>query len=205
MSLRWLSVSTVDARTAKHAEIKRRYARGRKPSARTVAGVRVNELTRLFRARHGYQLPNTEQGRDHAAIMCQHLAQTAGDPAKRVNNWLLLWCPWITIGEAGAIREQCLIAPKRWKAKTLGFRLRLVDVDRAQLGIRTIAAIDLTPEQQAERRRTKAKLRAARFRRRKGAKLRTQYLATVVKPQQPWVGLGISRASWYRRRARETP
>jgi hypothetical protein len=195
-----LGQSHVDARTAKHAEIKRRYVRGRKASARTVAGVRVNELTRLFRARHGYQLPNTEQGRDHAAIMCQHLAQTAGDPAKRVNDWLLLWCPWITLGEAGTITEQCLLKPKRWKAKTLGFRLRLIDADRTQLGIRTIAAIDLTPEQQAERRRKKAKVRNARYRRRKGAKPRAQYLASVAKPEQPWIAQGISRRTWYRRR-----
>lgn len=188
----------MDQRTAKHAEIKRRYARGRKPSLRTIAGVRVNELTRLFRARHGYQLPDTEQSRDHAGIMCQHLAQASVDPTKRINDWLGLWCPWMQIGLAQAILEQCLIKPKRWKAKTLGFRLRLIDIDRQQLGIRTIAAIDLTPAMQADRRRDKARKRAARFRRRKGAKLRTQYIASTK--GQPWTAMGISRRTWYRRR-----
>lgn len=192
-----------DLKNARHADIKRRYRRRPKAQPRTLASIRVNELTRLFRARHGYQLPDTPLGRDHAGIMCQHLAEASADPLKRINDWLGLWCPWMTIGEAKVIREQCILQPRRWKAKTLGFRLRLVDVDRATLGIRTIAAVDLTPAMQLERRKLKAKLRAKRSRLRRRKLTRVQYLIQAKRPK-PWVDLGISRATWYRVRQRET-
>ena len=185
--------------TARHAEIKRRYARKPKIAPTSLATIRVNELTKLFRARHGYQLPNTTAGRDHAAIMCSHLAECAQSPARRIDNWLSLWCPWLTVGEAAAIRAECIDSPKRWKAKTLGFRLRLTDTDRTTLGIRTIAAVDITPEAQTQRRKDKARLRAQQWRAKHRKQTRAQYLASIKATTKPWLELGISRAAWYSR------
>jgi hypothetical protein len=187
-----------DRIAAQHSEIARRYKRRRKAPARTVSTVRIQELTRLFRARHGYQLPDSALGRDHAAIMCHHLAEAADDPRKRINDWLGLWCPWLTIGEAKAMRDECLTQPQRWKAKRLGFRLRLVDMDRQALGIRTIAPCDISPAEMLERRKAKARVRAAKARARKRKRTRAEYLANCQ--GKPWIATGISRSAWYRQR-----
>lgn len=188
-----------DQQIARHAEIERRYRRrsktGRKSS---LSALRIRDLTKLYRARHGYQLPNDSIGRDCAGLMCQHLATLPDDPRKRITEWLQLWCPWISIADAQAMLAEAILKPKRWRADKLAWRLHLIDIDRTALRITTIGSIDVDKAQRTERRKARHRELAAQRRKAKGAKPRAQYLASI-QADKPWIAAGISRATWYRR------
>jgi hypothetical protein len=83
---------------------------------------------------------------------------------------------------------------------------KLLDVtteERLLLDIRTIAAVDETPEQSKDRltedRRTRDRERKRRARAADGAVQRPQYEATTITKAQPWAALGMSRRTWYRK------
>jgi hypothetical protein len=191
------------AKAARHAEIARRYKRRRKGKRVTFASLRVRDLQRLFTGRHGDTLPNDHAGRIAAEIMAHHLSQLPGDPRRRIASWLEQWAPWLAIADAREITTAAVMRPKRWNADALGWRLKLVNVDRTALKITTIGAVDLTKAQRIKRRRQLARDRERERRKAQGAKPRAEYLASHTTSQaKPWIAAGISRASWYRRNAK---
>jgi hypothetical protein len=97
--------------------------------------------------------------------------------------------------EAEALAEKVAAAPYKYKADTLGSRLRLTDTERTALHITTIRAVNVSAVEMAARRkqRDRERKRVARLRRR----------VTTPEPasrSRPWQVSGISRATWYRRR-----
>lgn len=185
---------------AKLAEIERRYKRKRHGRTRpAIAALRIRDLSRLMRARYGSQLPNDAVGRDCARIIVHHLAALSGDPRKRISGWLELWAPWLQLLDAKQLLIEAISNPYRWRADKLGWRLWLTEADRAALRITTIGAIDLGKAERTERRRDHHRKLALAKRRAQGAKPRAEYLASV-KTEKPWIALGISRRTWYRRR-----
>lgn len=181
-----------------HAEIARRYRRKRRPSS-SISTLRIADLSRLIRARHGYVLPNDAAGNAAAEIMAHHLAVLPGDPRKRTGNWLQVWAPWMTIAAADALMTEAIMRPQRWRADKLAWKLKLIEIDRAALQITTIGAIDLSKAERIKRRKERNRLAKLAKRLAKGAKPRAQYLAASITKAKPWAAEGISRASWYRR------
>lgn len=163
----------------------------------------MRDLEKLFRARFGDELPDDDSGRDDAMIAAHHLASLGDDPAFIIDTWFRRWAPWLSLKEAQWLIGEAVSNPKRWRADTLAWRMRLTEAERSALGITTIGAIDLSKSERAKRRRQRniAAKRAAR--RAKGAMTRAQYLASV-KTEKPWIKAGMSRATWYRRQSRET-
>lgn len=83
-----------------------------------------------------------------------------------------------------------------------GGLLRVTDAERQSLKLWHAAAIDTTPEQLTERQRQQNAARMRKARADKGAKPRATSLMAV----RLWVGLGVSRATYYRlRRAGRLP
>ena len=123
-------------------------------SPRQIATLRLHDLARLFRARHGITLPNTDTGREAMAIALSHLASLK-DPVKRMDDWLGLWCPWLMLKERTEIIGEALIYPQRWTADELAWRLRLIYADRQTLAITTIGAIDCPKRERIKRRKAK--------------------------------------------------
>ena len=119
----------------------RRKSRG-KSTSRQIAAIRLHDLARLFRARYGVTLPNDDAGHDDMMVAVHHLASLK-NPLKKIDDWLGLWCPWITLRERNTIAAEAMIHPERWKADQLAWRLRLTYADRRALGITTIGAIDV--------------------------------------------------------------
>jgi hypothetical protein len=165
--------------------------------------LRLNDLAKLFRGRYGHTLPDDDAGRDDLFIAVNHLA-CLPHPQKPIEHWIEIWAPWITVKERNAIVADALLCPTRWKADALAWRLRLTAADRASLGITTIGAIDENKAARKKRRKLQARKRMAMHRKRNGAKSRKAYEDQSVEQKQPWIEQGISRATWYRRRARET-
>ena len=177
--------------------------RARRPSPMQLVTLRLNDLARLFRGRYGHVLPDDDAGRDDLAVAVNHLA-CLPHPQKAIEHWIEIWAPWLTIAERNSVVQPILANPTRWKADALAWRLRLTADDRARLGITTIGAIDENRTARKKRRKAKARKRMAKIRRKLGVKSRKEYEEQSVESQMPWIAEGISRATWYRRRAHET-
>jgi hypothetical protein len=181
-----------------HARPKRapRLARVRKKFS--FAGLRCNELNRIFRDRYGWNIPNDDGGRDDIEIMLHHMARRDPD-AIAMRKWIKAYAEWMADDEATALVARIIAKPLRFRADTLAKRLNLTEADRTRLGIRTIGAVDMTKEERAQRHKIEAKERARRNRKARGAKSR----AESINQTKPWLAMGIkSKATYYRHLAK---
>jgi hypothetical protein len=172
-------------RPAAHCEIARLYAwhtpkRAEKPDD---ARIRLRELERLY-----------------------HIAHLGGEVVAHIIAWTSVWCPWMAQREVEALAARVAAHPLKYKAATLGWRLRLTGIERTELKITKIRSIDcITDDQVRERRRRLDREYQARRRR-----LKRAARPEPVSRTRPWESAGISRATWYRKRkvangmARET-
>lgn len=165
-----------------------------------LVALRLHDLAKIFRHRYGVVLPDDDAGRDDLVVAVNHLASLAR-PRRHIANWIELWAPWLTAGEREMVGA-ALANPQHWKADALAWRLRLTKEERRMLGITTIGAIDENKAARAKRRRQTERERKARVRRAKGARPRKDYEAQSTAAAMPWVTEGISRRTWYRRRAK---
>jgi hypothetical protein len=185
---------------ARRAEIARRYKAKKRGRPASMAALRIAELRRLFAARYGETLPDDDAGRDEALLMAHHLARRPGDPRHRIAAWCELHASWMPADELERLIADVMARPRRWRADTLAVRLNLTEAERRRLAIRTIGAVDVTKAQRQARRLERDRLRKQQRRRNAGAKPRRCYLAAAASRIRPWVALGISRRTWYRRR-----
>lgn len=177
-------------------EIKRRYERRAKVGkrSRSMAAIRLSQLTRWMHDVYGagVELEPCDHSVMIVRIFAHHLASLP-DAGRRISSWIDRYAPWIEdtrdreylIGEATS-------KPLKWSADRLAWKLRITEGTRARLNLTTIGAIDCTKEQREARRRH---AKADRERRRRDAK------PPIGKP---WIAANVSRATWYRRRVRET-
>jgi hypothetical protein len=154
----------------------------------------------------GGVLPDDDAGRDDAALMLHYLAHAPTYSELKGESFLRDWCPWISESEREHILWEAATAPPpRFTADELADRLGVTYAERQARGYRQIGAIDV-PKPERERRRRmrdqpKGRQRQEDARRANGAKPRAQYLAESISRAQPWVAEGVSRRTWYRRRA----
>jgi hypothetical protein len=171
-----------------------RRQRRKKASRPSIATLRTAELTRLFHTRYGSSAADDDAGREDVQIMVNHLIVLA-DGKLRVRDWCRKSAPWMSENEVEDLIAKTITRPWRWKADTLERLLNLTDVERSRLSIRTIGAVDCTKDQRAAKRRERDRQSKQLKRRAGGAKPQAQ----SVNRQQPWLGLGISRATYFRR------
>jgi len=106
----------------------------------------------------------------------------------------------ISEAQASSVIEEAAATPKLRAADVLGKYLRLTEMLRTALRIRTIGSIDVLKKQRAKRRKELKRALERMSRRRGGAKTRIEYLAAhSLSRQKPWLANGISRRTWYRR------
>jgi hypothetical protein len=163
--------------------------------------IRLAELERLFAHRYGRFLPDDDDGRDSMHIVADHIAMMRGDVVGHIVAFARAWCPWMATDEATRIAEQRAASPLKYTATRLGWRLGLTKQERDLLDMRTIRYVGQSDEvMKAEK--------LAKDRRRKRRKRAERKVATPrpvpLSRSQPWLAEGISRATWYRKRAHET-
>ena len=185
---------------------KQKHGKRRRPSPMQLIGLRMRDLTALFRSRYGGTtlLPDDDAGREDLFVAVNHLACLA-HPRKHISSWIETWAPWLTIAEQRDLVGPALANPQRWKADALAWRLRLTKEQRNMLGITTIGAIDEGKAARTKRRRQRERERRMASRRAKGAIPRVEYEKRALSRAKPWEAEGISRASWYRRKRETTP
>lgn len=145
---------------AKLAEIERRYRRPRKrrTSPRQIVALRLADLARLLRSRHGTTLPDSAVGRDAIEPVLHHIASMPR-PTERCTHWLDIWAPWLTGTERNAIVARALFNARNWTADQLAWRYRLTLAERAALGLTTIGAIDCNKAARLKARKARARAR----------------------------------------------
>lgn len=164
-----------------------------------IVALRLTDLARLLHARYGPQLPDDDAGREDMMPALHHLA-CLPRPRPAIMRWLEVWAPWMPVAEAAELAANAIADPRRYKADTLGWAIRLTVQERDSLAITTIGAIGMNKAARAKRRRERDRERKAKQRRAKGAKPRKQYEAQSIERTKPWLAEGISRRTWYRRR-----
>lgn len=99
--------------------------------------------------------------------------------------------------------DQILKNPTRLKAITAGRKLQLTYEERRRLNIKTIAPYDVSLAElralQHEQKKLADKVRAEGKRRTSGARKRAEYEANSLSQTKPWLVMGLSRRSWYRK------
>jgi hypothetical protein len=197
---------TADDRKRRHRAIARYYAGG---APWSLAVQRVAEIDRFFADKYGtggdplYILPDDDAGRDDALIMCRSYA---GCPVSAVgirHAWLSLHAPWMDAGERTL---SCGQKAHRWRADTLARKLGLCQAVRQRLSIKTIGAIDLPKAARDRLAKERRRERKESARRAAGKLTRTQYLERNASNRtKPWLALGISKATYYRRMRQVRP
>ncbi len=155
---------------------------------------RLVELRRLFQARHGHSLPDSEAGWLAVMVVAHHI----GDP-DRIRKWIDLWAPWVTDKKRGDLIREVVRAPQKWKAEALGQLLGLRDAERQRLRLRTIRACDVSTAEGKRRRLERQRQCQQRLRRARGVVSRAEYEAKSISRTKPWLLFGFkSRRTWER-------
>ena len=165
---------------------------------------RIAELHRLFRHRYRAEFYVFPEGDDSAwedlVILLQHYCIC--DPG-RVSTIIRTRAPWI-VGTELELRLYAEVAEAAdaafYTAAKLAKIMNSKEAERTMLGIRTIGAVDVSPEQRKANRKKRDRDRKARQRRDAKKPTRAEYLAANAKSREkPWLAEGISRRTWYRR------
>jgi hypothetical protein len=187
---------------ARHAEIRRRYQRRKSGETDNIRyALRIKDIQRLINHRtqhHGRILPNNQHGREIAFAMACHKARR-GDAEHRIDVWLGLWCPWMARDEATALLVRTIAKPYHFDDDKLGAIVRLTEDEREGLRITSIGAVGVPKAERERRRRERKRLWKKALRRARGAKPRGVYEAESLSKSKPWVLLGMSRRTWYRK------
>lgn len=170
--------------------------------AETIRRLRLGDLQRVLRARYGVTLPDDDAGRDDLYEMLLTISLGEGHDRK-MKNAIEVWAPWMSADEARNVIDSVNRTPdylRKTTARKMGEKLNLQNWERETLGLRTIAPVDMTPEQLGAQRKTKDRARKWRARRAARKQPREVYLAAnSISRQKPWTVKGVSRATWYRR------
>jgi hypothetical protein len=174
-----------------------------KTQSEIIRRLRLGNLRKLLRDRNGPILPDDDAGREY--LMELLLPISVGPHADvKMPNTIAVWAPWMQQKEAQAIVDQINLTPvyhRKPDAKILGERLRVTNWERERLKLWTIAPCDMGSKGMNWWRKQKKRHRMRELRRLRGQKTRAEYLTIHnTSKEQPWAGLGISRATWYRQR-----
>jgi hypothetical protein len=187
--------------------------------------LRLGDLRRLFADRcRGPILPDDDCGRDYLRELLLPISLGPNEavrrpgaieiwgPTDRMRREIELRAPWMSEDEAQELLDEIDLMPmwqRKPMARTLGERLQVPYAERARLQLRTIGPCDMSEGAMALIRKQKKRKRDKLRRQLQGQRSRADYLATHNKSkEQPWLALGISRPTYYRRikqeQARET-
>ncbi len=214
----WTGTQDPAAVALKRREIAARYKARRRDSRGTgvahIMRFRAHDLEWVIRDCHGDTLPENAVGRDLLFVLAHTVAgtvrrmtygaaPTADHAAVAIMARVRQWAPWLSHSDAAELAERVLARPLRWTADSLARRIGLTYAKRTEGGITTIGACDVTKAERLARTRERKRAAKAAKRRQAGVPER----AACASRTQPWVRLGMSRATWYRRgkpRADET-
>jgi hypothetical protein len=168
--------------------------------------LRHGDFTRLFQDRYytrgWYHFPDDSAGRDDLWLFVVNTSMAAREPKKKMCHIIDMWAPWMSADERDSYVELVWgldFYVRHISARELGRRLGVTNAERKRLKLWQFKPIDATDEQLEEERKARRRENRRTKRRVDGAKPREAYLAEMTSKPKPWIALGISRATYYRR------
>ncbi|SFP98317.1 hypothetical protein SAMN03159463_05311 [Mesorhizobium sp. NFR06] len=161
--------------------------------------IRLREVEKLIKARHGGMVPETDDA--DVYIRAAAFSRTGQD----MRAWCKRWAPW---APAELIARISAAAAKRrhmMSANGVAGMLMVTMTERTRLKLKTIGACDLTLEDRKrltkQRKNDRDRARIEEKRRAAGKVDRASYLAShSLSRLKPWEAENMSRAKWYRLR-----
>jgi hypothetical protein len=146
-------------------------------------------------------LPPTPGGAADLKLMVQHILFVHKDanPYAAARGWAAARAPWCNDEEFDLMVDEIGPYPRFMTDRELGEFLEITDEVRERYGWRTIEAIDVTPRQRAAINREKDRKRKETQRRADGVAPREQYEANSLAKAEPWVPMGVSERTYFRR------
>lgn len=186
-------------KAAKHSEIARRYARPRRKGSRPgIVSLILGDLQKFYGDKYGAAFPDDDAGRDDLIVLLHYVMQLGDQRALRARA--ARWCPWLSGQEYAAMIAGIERKPLRWRADGLAREIGLDRATRTRLGITTIGATDFC---KAKRTKLRTKRNTAGKRASRAAAGAAPH-AESAEQKAPWLALGISRRTYYRRQANGT-
>jgi hypothetical protein len=165
--------------------------------------LRLGDLRKVIRGRCGPRLPDDDAGREYLLELLLTISLGA-NADRKMTNAIEIYAPWMGDDEAADMIDRIKRTPSRLRrssARQLGERLRVSNRERELLRTWSIAPFDLTAAQLGDFRKAKKRAWMRRRRRQAGRKARKEYLAGSKAKLKPWQAEGVSRRTWYYRRA----
>jgi hypothetical protein len=187
-----------------------------KPDWSVVHRIRYGHVQKLLNDRYCgewqrcCELPDDDAGAEDLQVLLRVKAM-AYPPVYREKVLLKeigLRAPWLSVERAREVVAEVTTNPIKVTSAWLGQALCVDSSTRDRLAIWQIGATDLdaaaTKERQRQRRRERERDRKRKQRKRQP---RAEYLADVKKNSErstkPWLAMGISRATYYRRQSKK--
>lgn len=164
--------------------------------------LRLGDLQKFMRfryRRHRYKLPDDDAGREDLRELLLPIS-IGPDERNRMMKAIEVYAEWMSQDEAHQLIDEIDRTPiylRKPTARELGDRLRVSNREREFLKLKTIKPFDMTDDELLEQRKAKQRARMQRLRRASGSKPHEASLAKL----KPWKRQGISRRTWFRRRA----
>jgi len=185
-------------------QLTERAARVERPARpRCFAEFRVFEIEAVIRRRGGSRGLRTDDAGlfllpafSHIVLALRFGAWQRADrpPGDILRGWAARWLPGASAEEIDEAAVRAIRKPCRYRPDTLARMLQVTAVEREELGLRTIGAVG----QDADARRA---MRREKDRQRKASRRAAEREARPpkIEVEKPWVALGMSRRTWYRR------
>lgn len=186
------------------AEKPKRYRTDWKPSRMLM---RIREVEKVIRARHGSVVPDPEDTDDRSTCLAYARAAALALSGQDMHEWAAKWTPWARPGEIQPFIAEAAKRRHMMSADGAAGMIMVTYAERSRLGLNTIGACDMTKDERLalakEKKRTRDRLRQEQIRAKKGRRDRKSWEAESISTLKPWDVEEISRATWYRRK-RET-
>src|SRR5262245_44262911 len=176
----------------------------RRPQWETLRRLRYRDLIRLFQHRYGPTLPDDDAGIEDLWLLLQNVSLAPFGAEKKMRHVCGLLAPWLSeegVQERIDFLTRLPSFERIETAEGLGERLRVTNAERELLKLWRLTPVDMTADELVEQRKARRRKRDAERRRAEGRKPRAQYRATSLSQTRPWEAEGVSRATYYRRRA----
>jgi hypothetical protein len=182
-------------------DLARKRRVGRKRSRPSLGLLMLRQLEQFLSDtydKHGPAMPEGDDAASEHFVVLLHLIANLGDPSAM---WAAKarWRPWMDEEAFTDILDQIERKPRRWRADSLAREIGLDYATRARLGITSIGASDFSKAKRVALRTAKDIKRKRVGRAAAGAKPHALSAARL----KPWLALGISKATYDRRRKLE--
>lgn len=168
--------------------------------------MRLREIEKIIRLRHGAVIPDPEDTDDVDLCIGYIRAAALSAPQQKLSDWCARFAPW-ALGRWDEISAKMQERPARRKrmlsADAAASLMWVTMRERAEFGLKTIGACDLTKAERKSvaqaNKRERDRNRQERKRRELGMADRKSQQALSLATTKPWEAEGISRRTWFYR------